>query len=68
MRHLESLSTYNSSNPTKDWGFPELSVEWESSTTSKSDEKGKLAKENKDAGYDDLDKLSDQVYVPEKVI
>ncbi|XP_021900872.1 uncharacterized protein LOC110816846 isoform X3 [Carica papaya] len=66
VRHLESLSTYNSSNPTKDWGFPELSVEWESSTTSKSDEKGKLAKENKDAGYDDLDKLSDQVYVPEK--
>ncbi|CAB4280743.1 unnamed protein product [Prunus armeniaca] len=26
IRYLSSLSTYDSSNPTKDWGFPELSV------------------------------------------
>ncbi|KAL6973183.1 hypothetical protein U1Q18_027363 [Sarracenia purpurea var. burkii] len=25
-RYLVSLSTYDSSNPTKDWGFPELSI------------------------------------------
>lgn len=23
-KHLASLSTYDSSNPTKDWGFPDL--------------------------------------------
>ncbi|KAI8529061.1 hypothetical protein RHMOL_Rhmol12G0196300 [Rhododendron molle] len=26
-RYLASLSTYDSSNPTNDWGFPELSIE-----------------------------------------
>ncbi|GAV58296.1 G-patch domain-containing protein [Cephalotus follicularis] len=26
-RYLASLPTYNSSNPTKDWGFPELSID-----------------------------------------
>ncbi|XP_052176332.1 uncharacterized protein LOC127790734 isoform X2 [Diospyros lotus] len=27
VRYLASLSTYDSSNPTKDWGFPELSID-----------------------------------------
>ncbi|GMP85287.1 hypothetical protein CsSME_00038507 [Camellia sinensis var. sinensis] len=26
-KYLASLSTYDSSNPTKDWGFPELSID-----------------------------------------
>ncbi|XP_058194118.1 uncharacterized protein LOC131310885 isoform X1 [Rhododendron vialii] len=32
-RHLASLSTYDSSNPTNDWGFPELSIENQIQTT-----------------------------------
>ncbi|KAG2678807.1 hypothetical protein I3760_11G021400 [Carya illinoinensis] len=34
--YLASLSTYDSSNPTKDWGFPELSVDGDSLPLSKS--------------------------------
>ncbi|XP_059443074.1 uncharacterized protein LOC132175221 [Corylus avellana] len=34
--YLASLSTYDSSNPTKDWGFPELSVDRHSLPLSKS--------------------------------
>lgn len=30
--YLASLSSYDSSNPTKDWGFPELSMEKETET------------------------------------
>ena len=26
-KYLASLSTYDSTNPTKDWGFPELSID-----------------------------------------
>ncbi|XP_030938964.1 uncharacterized protein LOC115963883 isoform X1 [Quercus lobata] len=35
-RYLASLSTYDSSNPTKDWGFPELLVDSHSLPFSKS--------------------------------
>ncbi|KAK9926841.1 hypothetical protein M0R45_024050 [Rubus argutus] len=45
-RYLASLSTYDSSNPTKDWGFPELSVNREILPLSKSSAKG----ESKTAG------------------
>lgn len=34
--YLASLSSYDSSNPTKDWGFPELSMVKESQTPVKS--------------------------------
>ncbi|KAL8232245.1 hypothetical protein R6Q57_002023, partial [Mikania cordata] len=34
--YLASLSSYDSSNPTKDWGFPELSMVNESQTLAKS--------------------------------
>ncbi|KAM7479872.1 hypothetical protein LguiA_028085 [Lonicera macranthoides] len=34
--YLASLSTYDSSNPTKDWGFPELSIEKQTLTPPKS--------------------------------
>lgn len=37
---MASLSTYDSSNPTKDWGFPELSVNREILPLSKSSVKG----------------------------
>ncbi|ONI08280.1 hypothetical protein PRUPE_5G169300 [Prunus persica] len=36
IRYLSSLSTYDSSNPTKDWGFPELSVNTQILALSKS--------------------------------
>lgn len=35
-RYLSSLATYDSSNPTKDWGFPELSVDKQFLPNSKS--------------------------------
>ncbi|GJY96138.1 D111/G-patch domain-containing protein [Tanacetum coccineum] len=34
--YLASLSSYDSSNPTKDWGFPDLSMEKETQTIAKS--------------------------------
>lgn len=34
--YLASLSSYDSSNPTKDWGFPELSMEKETQPIAKS--------------------------------
>lgn len=36
--YLASLSTYDSANPTKEWGFPPLSSDWEITHSSKSGE------------------------------
>ncbi|CAK7348398.1 unnamed protein product [Dovyalis caffra] len=41
-RYLASLPTYDSSNPTKDWGFPELSITMKDITPIKSSGKGEL--------------------------
>ncbi|XP_010533470.1 PREDICTED: uncharacterized protein LOC104809251 isoform X2 [Tarenaya hassleriana] len=44
--YLASLSVYDSSNPTKDWGFPEISNTWKSS-----DPKCKAKKKHGNAGF-----------------
>ncbi|XP_031372479.1 uncharacterized protein LOC116187712 isoform X1 [Punica granatum] len=41
-RYLASLSSYDSSNPTKDWGFPDFSVDDHSLPLSKSRKNSKL--------------------------
>lgn len=41
-RYLATLSSYDSSNPTKDWGFPELSVDDQFPALLKSNKKSKL--------------------------
>lgn len=40
-RYLASLSTYDSSNPTKDWAFPDLSINKKASLQFKSTQKHK---------------------------
>ncbi|WCJ36113.1 D111/G-patch domain-containing protein [Euphorbia peplus] len=47
-RYLTSLSNYDSSNPTKDWGFPELLLNVQDSSVTKSDGKTELKLINKD--------------------
>ncbi|KAL1215787.1 SUPPRESSOR OF ABI3-5 [Cardamine amara subsp. amara] len=40
-KYLASLSVYDSSNPTKDWGFPDISTTWQSPDTKRKAKKVK---------------------------
>ncbi|XP_024005766.1 uncharacterized protein LOC18029120 isoform X2 [Eutrema salsugineum] len=40
-KHLASLSVYDSSNPTKDWGFPDISTTWQNPDTKRKTKKVK---------------------------
>ncbi|KAK8655918.1 hypothetical protein V6N13_108482 [Hibiscus sabdariffa] len=58
-RYLASLSTYDSSDPTKDWGFPDLLVNKKASLHFKSRQKHKTEATG-EKGVKDLSILSDQ--------
>ncbi|XVF41735.1 hypothetical protein PTKIN_Ptkin01aG0303900 [Pterospermum kingtungense] len=58
-RYLASLSTYDSSNPTKDWAFPDLSVNKKALLLFKSTQKHK-SEANGEKVLKDLSILSDQ--------
>ncbi|GMJ13505.1 hypothetical protein like AT4G34140 [Hibiscus trionum] len=58
-RYLASLSTYDSSDPTKDWGFPDLLVNKKASLQFKSRQKHKTEAIG-ERGLKDLSILSDQ--------
>lgn len=65
-KFLASLSAYDSSNPTKDWGFPELSVHRQSFPISKSS--GKTESKSADGVSDScLPSLPNQGPTVEKV-
>ncbi|KAB2041299.1 hypothetical protein ES319_D02G138800v1 [Gossypium barbadense] len=59
-RYLASLSTYDSSDPTKDWGFPDLLVNKKSFVQFKSRQKQK-SEATREKGLKDLSMLSDQL-------
>ncbi|KAE8676152.1 galactinol--sucrose galactosyltransferase-like [Hibiscus syriacus] len=58
-RYLASLSTYDSSVPTKDWGFPDLLVNKKASLQFKSRQKHK-SEVTEEKGFKDFSILSDQ--------
>lgn len=66
-KFLASLPAYDSSNPTKDWGYPELSFQEQSLPLSKS--KGKAESKSADGILvgNDLPQLPDQLPSFEKV-
>lgn len=66
VRYLASLSTYDSSNPTKEWGFPELSVERHSLPLSKSSGKHVSKTASGVSISKDLSMLPDNISASEK--
>jgi hypothetical protein len=65
--YLASLSTYDSSNPTKDWGFPELSVDRHTLPLSKSNGKHVSKTAPGVSISKDLSMLPDNLSASEKV-
>jgi len=60
-RYLASMSTYDSSNPTKGWDFPELSITMQDSPLIKSSGKGESRSADGDADSKCTTVLSNQL-------